>query len=107
MEMVSPVGMQMTYANSSNVSQVHQNLNNAIALQQDIETDRQKKDDELKQQQVRNKDDSEGGTIKDDPDRRSRNGYYYRGSQKQEEEDDGEEVFAKDPKRGRYLDFSI
>ena len=52
MEMVTPVGMQMTYANSSNVSQVHQNLNNAIALQQDIETDRQKKDDELKNSQL-------------------------------------------------------
>ncbi|MBR5913642.1 MAG: hypothetical protein IKZ58_04725 [Selenomonadaceae bacterium] len=101
----APVGVQMTFANSSNVSQVHQNLNNAIALQQDIETGRQKKDDELKQSQVRNKDDSEGGTIQDDPDRRSRNGYYYRASQRQE--DDEEESFAVDPKRGRLLDFSI
>lgn len=101
----APVGVQMTFANSSNVSQVHQNLNNAIALQSDIEMGRQKKDDELKQQQVRNKDDSEGGTIQDDPDRRSRNGYYYRASQRQEE--DEEESFAVDPKRGRLLDFSI
>ncbi len=107
MEMVTPVGMQMTYANSGNVSQVHQNLNNAIALQTDIETDRQKKDDELKQSQVRNKDDSEGGVIKDDPDRRSRNGgYYYRSSQRQQD-DEEEETFATDPKRGRFLDFSI
>lgn len=103
---MAPVGVQMTFANSSNVSQVHQNLNNAIALQQDIDTDRQKKDDELKQSQVRNKDDSEGGVIKDDPERRSRNGgYYYRASQQQE--DDEEETFAVDPKRGRLLDFSI
>ena len=103
---VAPVGVQMTVANSSNVSQVHQNLNNAIALQSDIEMGRQKKDDELKQSQVRNKDDSEDGIIKDDPDRRSRNGgYYYRASQQQEE--DEEENFAVDPKRGRYLDFSI
>ena len=42
----APVGMQMSFANSSNVSQVHQNLNNAIALQTDIEADRQKKDDD-------------------------------------------------------------
>lgn len=102
----APVGMQMSFANSSNVSQVHQNLNNAIALQTDIEADRQKKDDELKQSQVRNKDDSEGGVIKDDPDRRSRNGgYYYRASQQQD--DDEEENLAVDPKRGRLLDFSI
>ena len=102
----APVGVQMSFANSSNVSQVHQNLNNAIALQQDIDTDRQKKDDELKQSQVRNKDDSEGGVIKDDPDRRSRGGgYYYNAAPQQEEEE--EESFAVDPKRGRYLDFSI
>lgn len=102
----APVGVQMSFANSSNVSQVHQNLNNAIALQQDIDTDRQKKDDELKQSQVRNKDDSEGGVIRDDPDRRSRGGgYYYNAAPQQEEEE--EESFAVDPKRGRYLDFSI
>lgn len=102
----APVGVQMSFANSSNVSQVHQNLNNAIALQQDIDTDRQKKDDALKQSQVRNKDDSEGGVIKDDPDRRSRGGgYYYNAAPQREEEE--EESFAVDPKRGRYLDFSI
>jgi len=106
MEVVTPVGMQMTYANSGNVSQVHQNLNNAIALQQDLYTDRQKKDDELKQSQVRNKDDSEGGIIKDDPDRRSRNGGYYYGASKHQEEEE-EENLAVDPKRGRLLDFSI
>ena len=102
----APVGVQMSFANSSNVSQVHQNLNNAIALQQDIDTDRQKKDDELKQSQVRNKDDSEGGVIKDDPDRRSRGGGYYYNAAPQKEEEE-EESFAVDPKRGRYLDFSI
>ncbi len=103
----APVGVQMSFANSSNVSQVHQNLNNAIALQQDIDTDRQKKDDELKQSQVRNKDDSEGGVIKDDPDRRSRGGGYYYNAAPQREEEEEEESFAVDPKRGRYLDFSI
>ena len=102
----APVGVQMSFANSSNVSQVHQNLNNAIALQQDIDTDRQKKDDELKQSQVRNKDDSEGGVIRDDPDRRSRGGGYYYNARPQQEEEE-EESFAVDPKRGRYLDFSI
>ena len=102
----APVGVQMSFANSSNVSQVHQNLNNAIALQQDIDTDRQKKDDELKQSQVRNKDDSEGGVIRDDPDRRSRGGGYYYNARSQQEEEE-EESFAVDPKRGRYLDFSI
>lgn len=102
----APIGMQMGFANSSNVSQVHQNLNNAIALQSDIETGRQKKDDELKQSQVRNKDEEEGGIIQDDPDRRSRNGYYYRASQREEDEDE-EEVFAVDPKRGRLFDFSV
>ena len=102
----APVGVQMSFANSSNVSQVHQNLNNAIALQQDIDTDRQKKDDELKQSQVRNKDDSEGGVIRDDPDRRSRGGGYYYNAKPQQEEEE-EESFAVDPKRGRYLDFSI
>ncbi len=102
----APVGLQMGFANSSNVSQVHQNLNNAAMLQQDIEMGRQKKDDELKQSQVRNKDDAEGGIIQDDPDRRSRNGYYYRASQRDEDEEE-EENFAVDPKRGRYLDFSI
>ena len=100
------MGVQMSFANSSNVSQVHQNLNNAIALQQDIDTDRQKKDDELKQSQVRNKDDSEGGVIRDDPDRRSRGGGYYYNARPQQEEEE-EESFAVDPKRGRYLDFSI
>lgn len=106
MDVVTPVSMQMTYANSGNVSQVHQNLNNAISLQQDIFTDRQKQDDELKQSQVRNKDEEEGGVIKDDPDRRSRNGGYYYNSSRQQEDDD-EENFAVDPKRGRILDFSI
>ena len=102
----APVGLQMSFANSSNVSQVHLNLNNAAILQADIEMGRQKKDDELKQSQVRGKDEEEGGIIQDDPDRRSRNGYYYRASQNNEDEEE-EENFAVDPKRGRYLDFSI
>ena len=106
---VAPVGVQMTYANANNASQVQQNLNNAIALQQDFEAARQEKDAELKQTQVRNKDDAEGGTIKDDPDRRERGGgYYYRQRKKrQQEEEDQPEKFAVDPKRGRILDISL
>ena len=104
----APVGVQMSFANSSNVSQVHQNLNNAIALQQDIDTDRQKKDDELKQSQVRNKDDSEGGVIRDDPDRRRRQGgYYYRSRKQRQEPEPEDENFAVDPRRGYFLDISL
>ena len=106
---IASMGIQMTYANANQASQVQHNLNHAAALQQDFEAVRQEKDAELKQTQVRNKDDAEGGTIKDDPDRRERGGgYYYRQSKKrQQQEEEQPERFATDPKRGRFLDISL
>lgn len=106
---IAPVGVQMTYANAANASQVQHNLNHEAALQQSFETIRQEKDAELKQSQVRTKDDAEGGTIKDDPERRSRGGgYYYRGTKKSpKREETPTENMAVDPRKGRFLDISL
>ena len=106
---IAPVGIQMTYANATNASQVQHNANHAIALNQDTEAAKQKEDAELKQKQVRNKNDAEGGTIKDDPERNARGGgYYYNRSKKKKREDEKpQETFAVDPKRGHFLDISL
>jgi hypothetical protein len=106
---IAPVGVQMTYANAANASQVQHNLNHEAALQQGFETTRQEKETELKQTQVQNKNDAEGGTIKDDPDRRSRGGgYYYRSSKRTPQEEDTEEDnLSVDYRKGRLLDISL
>ena len=105
---IAPVGVQMTYANAANASQVQHNLNHEAALQQGFETARQEKESELKQTQVRNKNDAEGGTIKDDPERRSRGGgYYYRSSKKAQTEDEEEDNLSVDYRKGRLLDISL
>ena len=105
---IAPVGVQMTYANANNATQVQHNLNNAVNLQQDFESMRQKNDAELKQKQVRTKDDAEGGKIKDDPERRNRQGgYYYRNQKRKQQTEEEPENFAVDPKRGHFLDISL
>ncbi len=106
---IAPVGVQMTYANAANVSQVNQNLHNEAALQQSFETMRQEKDELLKQSQVRTKSDAESGTIKDDPERQGRGGgYYYRSARKSpKQEENPPENFAVDPRKGRLLDISF
>ena len=105
---IAPVGMQMTYANAANASQVQHNLNHEAAVQQGYETTRQEKDAELKQTQVRNKSDAEGGTIKDDPERRSRGGgYYYKATKRRQSDEEPEAQLAIDPRRGRLLDISL
>ncbi|MBR1647001.1 MAG: hypothetical protein IJ685_09525 [Selenomonadaceae bacterium] len=105
---IAPVGVQMTYANANNATQVQHNLNNTVNLQQDFEAMRQKNDAELKQKQVRTKDDAEGGKIKDDPDRRNRQGgYYYRNQKRKQQTEEEPENFAVDPKRGHFLDISL
>ena len=105
---IAPVGVQMTYANANNATQVQHNLNNTVNLQQDFEAMRQKNDAELKQKQVRTKDDAEGGKIKDDPDRRNRQGgYYYRNQKRTQQTEEEPENFAVDPKRGHFLDISL
>ncbi len=105
---IAPVGVQMTYANAANASQVQHNLNHEAALQQGFETARQEKDADLKQSQVRNKDNSEGGTIKDDPDRRSRGGgYYYRSSKRQQKDEEEQDNLSVDYRKGRLLDISL
>lgn len=105
---IAPVGVQMTYANAPNASQVQQNMNHAAALQQDFETVREKLDAELKQKQVRNKDNAEGGRIKDDPERRSRQGgHYYNSRRRKPQSESEEENFAVDPRRGHFLDISL
>ncbi len=105
---IAPVGVQMTYANANNATQVQHNLNNAINLQQDFEAMRQKNDADLKQKQVRTKDDTEGGKIKDDPDRRNRQGgYFYKNQKRKQQTEEEPENFAVDPKRGHFLDISL
>lgn len=105
---IAPVGVQMTYANAANASQVQHNLNQEAALQQGYETARQEKDAELKQTQVRNKNDAEGGTIKDDPDRRSRGGgYYYRSSKRDKPDEEEPDNLSVDYRKGRLLDISL
>ena len=107
---IAPVGIQMTYANAGNASQVQHNMNHAIALQQDTEAARQKEEAELKQKQVKNKNDAEGGAIKDDPERNARGGgYYYKPPKKNKNNSDDQppEKFATDPRRGRLLDISL
>lgn len=106
---IAPVGVQMTYANAANASNVQHNLNHEAALQQGQETIRQEKDAEIKQTQVRNKDDTEGGTIKDDPERRSRGGgYYYRSTKKiAKEEEEEQDNLSVDYRKGRLLDISL
>ncbi len=105
---IAPVGVQMTYANAANASQVQHNLNHEAALQQGFETARQEKESELKQTQVQNKNDAEGGTIKDDPDRRSRGGgYYYRSSKRNQQEEETEDNLSVDYRKGRLLDISL
>ena len=105
---IAPIGVQMTYANANNASQVQHNLNNAINLQQDFEAARQKNDTELKKQQVRTKDDTEGGKIKDDPERRKRQGgYYYKSQKRKQTVEEEPENFAVDPRRGHFLDISL
>ena len=105
---IAPVGVQMTYANAANASQVQHNLNHEVALQQGYETTRQEKETEMKQSQVRNKDDTEGGTIKDDPDRRSRGGgYYYHSSKRNKKDDEEEDNLSVDYRKGRLLDISL
>ena len=106
---IAPVGVQMSYANAANVSNVQHNMNHEAALQQSFETMRQERDADLKQTQVRNKDDAEGGTIKDDPDRRSRGGgYYYRSSKRQlKDDEEPEDNLSVDYRKGRLLDISL
>ena len=105
---LAPVGVQMTYANANNASQVQHDMNNASALQHAFQTVREKEDAQLKQKQVRNKEEAEGRVIKDDPDRRSRQGgYYYRNQRRSNEEPEEDEVYAVDPKRGYFLDISL
>jgi len=105
---LAPVGIQMTYANANNASQVQQNMNHAAALQQDFQAVREKNDAQLKQKQVRNKEEAEGRVIKDDPDRRERTGgYYYRGRRQRQEPEEEDENYAVDPKRGYFLDISL
>lgn len=105
---IAPVGVQMSYANAANVSNIQQNMHHEAALQQSFETARQEKDAELKQTQVRNKNDAEGGTIKDDPDRRSRGGgYYYRSSKRQQQEEEEPDNLSVDYRKGRLLDISL
>lgn len=105
---IAPVGVQMTYANAGNASQVQHNLNNAINLQQDFDAIRQKNDAELKQKQVRNKDEAEGGRIKDDPERnRRQGGHYYKNQKRKRQTEDEPENFAVDPRRGHFLDISL
>ena len=105
---IAPVGVQMTYANAANASQVQHNLNHETTLQQGFETMRQEKESDLKQTQVQNKSDAEGGTIKDDPDRRSRGGgYYYRSSKRNQQEEEPEDNLSVDYRKGRLLDISL
>lgn len=105
---IAPVGIQMTYANAANASNVQHNLNHEAALQQGQETMRQEKDAEIKQTQIRNKDDAEGGTIKDDPERRGRGGgYYYRSSKKAKQDEDEPDNLSVDYRKGRLLDISL
>jgi hypothetical protein len=105
---IAPVGVQMSYANAANVSNVQHNLNHEAALQQSFENMRQEKDAELKQTQVRNKNDAEGGTIKDDPERRSRGGgYYYHSSKRQQPEEEEPDNLSVDYRKGRLLDISL
>ena len=105
---IMPVNLQMMYPASNEASQMHQNMNHAVAHQEDFETMKQKKEDELKQQQVKNKDNPEGGKIKDDPERQSRNGVYQRNArQRHQDDDEPKEKFAIDPMRGRHLDISL
>ena len=105
---IAPVGVNMTYANAGNAAQVQHNLNHASALQQDFQAVREKNDAELKQKQVRTKDDAEGGRINDDPDRRNRQGgYFYGGRKRNPKPEQEEENFAKDPRRGHFLDISL
>lgn len=105
---IAPVGVQMTYANANNATQVQHNMNHAAALQQDFQTVREKLDAELKQKQVRNKDNAEGGRINDDPDRRNRQGgHYYSNRRRKPQPETEEENFAVDPRRGHFLDISL
>ena len=105
---IAPVGVQMTYANAANASQVQHNINHESMLQQAFETTRQEKETELKQTQVQNKNDAEGGTIKDDPDRRSRGGgYYYRSSKRNQKEEEEPDNLSVDYRKGRLLDISL
>lgn len=105
---LAPVGVQMTYANANNASQVQHDMNNASALQNAFQTVREKEDAQLKQKQVRDKEEAEGRLIKDDPERRSRQGgYYYRNRQRIEELTDEDDTYAVDPKRGYFLDISL
>ena len=105
---IAPVGVQMTYANANNATQVQHNMNHAAALQQDFQTVREKLDAELKQKQVRNKDNAEGGRINDDPDRRNRQGgHYYSNRRRKTQPETEEENFAVDPRRGHFLDISL
>lgn len=106
---LAPVGVQMTYANANNASQVQHDMNNASALQNAFQTVREKEDAQLKQKQVRNKEEAEGRLIKDDPDRRERRGGHYYRSQRRPLPDfeDDEDVFAVDPRRGHFLDISL
>ena len=105
---IAPVGVQMTYANANNATQVQHNMNHAAALQQDFQTVREKLDAELKQKQVRTKDNAEGGRINDDPDRRNRQGGHYYGNRRRKPQPETEdENFAVDPRRGHFLDISL
>ena len=105
---IAPVGVQMTYANAPNATQVQHNMNHAAALQQDYQMVREKLDAELKQKQVRTKDDAEGGRINDDPDRRNRQGgHYYSSRRRKPQPEKQEENFAVDPRRGHFLDISL
>ena len=105
---IAPVGVQMTYANANNATQVQHNMNHAAALQQDFQTVREKLDAELKQKQVRTKDNAEGGRINDDPDRRNRQGgHYYSNRRRKPQPETEEENFAVDPRRGHFLDISL
>ena len=105
---LAPVGVQMTYANANNASQVQQDMNNASALEQAFQTVREREDAQLKQKQVRNKEEAEGRVIKDDPDRQRRQGgYYYRAQQRNDEPADEDENYAVDPRRGHFVDISF
>ena len=105
---LAPVGVQMTYANANNATEVQHNMNQAAALQQDYQALREKQDALLKQKQVRNKEEAEGRVIKDDPDRRNRQGgHYYRSRREPPVFEEEGDVYAVDPKRGYFLDISF
>lgn len=106
---VTPLSMQMIIPQSTEVSTVQQNMNNAVNAQQNFETLKQKADAELAQKQVRSKAEAEGGKITSDPDREKRQGGgYFSGGKRNASVSDEENVkVAIDPNRGSILDIRL